>query len=142
MPGYDAPIFLISVAAERAGMHPQTLRTYDRLGLVVPQRTRGRGRRYSARDVDVLREVQRLSQHEGINLAGIKRILHLATENERLESENARLRATHGSRRRMFTANTTGDVVAVPLGPPLRPAVTADAMVPLLPQRLAVAFTQ
>src|SRR5690625_8038827 len=89
MPGYDAPIFLISVAAERAGMHPQTLRTYDRLGLVVPQRTRGRGRRYSARAVDVLREVQRLSQEEGINLAGIKRILHLAAEHERRESERS-----------------------------------------------------
>ena len=135
MPGYDAPIFLISVAAERAGMHPQTLRTYDRLGLVVPQRTRGRGRRYSARDVDVLREVQRLSQEEGINLAGIKRILHLAAENERLESENSRLRATHGSRRRGFTANTTGDVVAVPLGTRLRRAESAGAMVLWRPQR-------
>jgi MerR family transcriptional regulator/heat shock protein HspR len=60
-----------------AGMHPQTLRQYDRLGLVQPQRTPGGGRRYSARDVALLREVQRLSQEEGVNLAGIKRIIDL-----------------------------------------------------------------
>lgn len=135
MSGYDAPIFLISIAAERAGMHPQTLRTYDRLGLVVPQRTRGRGRRYSSRDVDVLREVQRLSQEEGINLAGIKRILQLAAENERLEEENLRLRAGHGAGRRVFTADTAGDVVAVPLGTRLRRAESAGALVVWRPQR-------
>ena len=135
MSGYDAPVFLISIAAERAGMHPQTLRTYDRLGLVVPQRTRGRGRRYSSRDVDVLREVQRLSQEEGINLAGIKRILQLAAENERLEAENVRLRAGHGAGRRVFTADTSGDVVAVPLGTRLRRAESAGAMVLWRPQR-------
>jgi len=73
----DAPVFVISVAATLAGMHPQTLRQYDRLGLVSPGRAAGRGRRYSARDIAVLREVQRLSQDEGINLAGIKRILEL-----------------------------------------------------------------
>lgn len=77
---YDVPRHTISVAAEGAGMHPQTLRQYDRLGLVVPRRTRGRGRRYSDRDIDKLREVQRLSQEEGINLAGIKRILELQRE--------------------------------------------------------------
>ncbi|WP_304051100.1 heat shock protein transcriptional repressor HspR, partial [Jatrophihabitans endophyticus] len=70
----DAPVFVISVAAELAGMHAQTLRQYDRLGLVTPGRTVGGGRRYSARDVALLREVQRLSQDEGVNLAGIKRI--------------------------------------------------------------------
>src|SRR3954467_14860706 len=73
----DAPVFVISVAASLAGMHPQTLRQYDRLGLVSPGRTAGRGRRYSARDIAVLREVQRLSHEEGVNLAGIKRILEL-----------------------------------------------------------------
>src|ERR671933_2966222 len=74
------PVFVISVAAQLAGMHPQTLRTYDRLGLVTPGRTAGRGRRYSERDVALLREVQRLSQDEGINLAGIKRIIELETQ--------------------------------------------------------------
>ncbi len=71
------PVFVISVAAQLAGMHPQTLRQYDRLGLVSPGRTAGRGRRYSARDVARLREVQRLSQDDGVNLAGIKRIIGL-----------------------------------------------------------------
>ena len=73
----DAPVFVISVASTLAGMHPQTLRQYDRLGLVSPTRSAGRGRRYSAHDILLLREVQRLSQDEGVNLAGIKRILSL-----------------------------------------------------------------
>ncbi len=76
----DAPVFVISVAAQLAGMHPQTLRTYDRLGLVSPDRSAGRGRRYSARDVRQLREVQRLSQEDGVNLAGVKRILELENQ--------------------------------------------------------------
>jgi MerR family transcriptional regulator/heat shock protein HspR len=73
----DAKVLLISVAARMAGMHPQTLRQYDRMGLVQPGRASGGGRRYSARDVAVLREIQRLSQEDGVNLAGIKRIIHL-----------------------------------------------------------------
>src|SRR3954454_22675376 len=76
----DAPVFVISVAAALAGMHPQTLRQYDRIGLVSPGRAAGRGRRYSSRDILLLREVQRLSQDEGINLAGIKRILDLQNQ--------------------------------------------------------------
>ncbi len=75
--GMDSPIFVISVAAELAGLHAQTLRSYDRLGLVRPGRSPGGGRRYSARDIALLREVQRLSQEEGVNLAGIKRIIEL-----------------------------------------------------------------
>ena len=82
----DARTFLISVAAELAGMHAQTLRTYDRLGLVSPQRSSGGGRRYSEHDVDLLREVQRLSQDEGVNLAGIKRIIELSNQVEALQS--------------------------------------------------------
>jgi len=73
----DSPVFVISVAAELAGLHAQTLRSYDRLGLVRPGRSAGGGRRYSARDIALLREVQRLSQEEGVNLAGIKRIIEL-----------------------------------------------------------------
>jgi MerR family transcriptional regulator/heat shock protein HspR len=76
----NQPIFVISVAAELADMHPQTLRQYDRLGLVSPGRAVGRGRRYSARDVAQLREIQRLSQEEGVNLAGVKRILELENQ--------------------------------------------------------------
>ena len=81
----EARTFLISVAAELAGMHAQTLRTYDRLGLVSPQRSSGGGRRYSQHDVDLLREVQRLSQDEGVNLAGIKRIIELTNQVEALQ---------------------------------------------------------
>jgi MerR family transcriptional regulator/heat shock protein HspR len=73
----DAKILLISVAARMANMHPQTLRQYDRLGLVQPSRSPGGGRRYSRRDVALLREIQRLSQEDGVNLAGIKRIIEL-----------------------------------------------------------------
>lgn len=76
----DAPVFVISVAAELAGMHAQTLRQYDRLGLVRPGRTTGGGRRYSPRDVALLRQVQRLSQQEGVNLAGIKAIIELESQ--------------------------------------------------------------
>jgi MerR family transcriptional regulator, heat shock protein HspR len=76
----DAPVYVISVAAQLSGLHPQTLRQYDRMGLVSPGRTAGRDRRYSSRDIFMLREVQRLSQDEGINLAGIKRILELEHE--------------------------------------------------------------
>jgi MerR family transcriptional regulator/heat shock protein HspR len=76
----DAPVFVISVAAQLAGMHAQTLRQYDRLGLVTPGRTPGGGRRYSPRDVALLREVQRLSQEDGVNLAGIKRIIDLESQ--------------------------------------------------------------
>jgi MerR family transcriptional regulator/heat shock protein HspR len=82
----ESRTFLISVAAELAGMHAQTLRTYDRLGLVSPRRTSGGGRRYSQNDVDLLREVQRLSQNEGVNLAGIKRIIELTNQVEALQS--------------------------------------------------------
>ncbi|MDQ1704781.1 MAG: MerR family transcriptional regulator, heat shock protein HspR [Frankiaceae bacterium] len=89
----DAPVFVISVAATLAGMHPQTLRQYDRLGLVSPGRAPGRGRRYSAHDIVMLREVQRLSQAEGINLAGVKRILALEDQVAALRARVAELQA-------------------------------------------------
>lgn len=87
----EARTFLISVAAELAGMHAQTLRTYDRLGLVSPQRSSGGGRRYSERDVDLLRGVQRLSQDEGVNLAGIKRIIELTNQVDALRTRVSEL---------------------------------------------------
>lgn len=89
----ETQYFLISVAAQLAGMHAQTLRTYDRLGLVSPQRTSGGGRRYSDRDVELLREVQRLSQDEGVNLAGIKRIIELTNQVEGLQQRVSELAA-------------------------------------------------
>jgi len=84
---------VISVAAELAGMHAQTLRTYDRMGLVTPQRTSGGGRRYSREDVELLRTVQRLSQEDGVNLAGIKAIIQLKKENEELRTKLQEARA-------------------------------------------------
>ena len=96
----DSPVYVISVAAELSGLHPQTLRAYDRLGLVSPGRSSGRGRRYSLRDVLLLREVQRLSQQDGVNLSGIKQILELGAELDRarrllaeMTAEIAQLRA-------------------------------------------------
>ena len=90
-PSEDAPVFVISVAAQLAGMHPQTLRQYDRLGLVSPGRSAGGGRRYSARDVALLREVARLSA-EGVSLAGIKRIVELESVIADLNDEVDRLK--------------------------------------------------
>lgn len=87
----ETPVYVISVAAELSGLHPQTLRQYDRLGLVSPDRTAGRGRRYSARDIALLRQVQALSQDEGVNLAGIKRIIELETQVAALQAKVAEL---------------------------------------------------
>jgi MerR family transcriptional regulator/heat shock protein HspR len=84
-PDEDAPLFAISVASQLAGLHPQTLRQYDRLGLVSPTRTGGRSRLYSIRDVKRLREVVALAE-AGVNLAGIVRILQLEIENDVLRS--------------------------------------------------------
>jgi MerR family transcriptional regulator/heat shock protein HspR len=85
------PVFVISVAAQLSGLHAQTLRSYDRLGLVSPGRTSGGGRRYSMRDIALLREVQRLSQEDGVNLAGIKRIIELENQVDALRSRLAEL---------------------------------------------------
>ncbi|GLB65456.1 putative heat shock protein transcriptional regulator HspR [Dietzia sp. NCCP-2495] len=89
--GPDDSVLVISMAAELSGLHAQTLRTYDRLGIVTPERTRGGGRRYSLRDVAMLREVQRLSQEEGVNLAGIKRIIELTNQVDALRSRVSEL---------------------------------------------------
>ena len=106
----EARKFLISVAAELAGMHAQTLRTYDRLGLVRPDRSSGGGRRYSQHDVDLLREVQRLSQDEGVNLAGIKRIIELTNQVEALQSRLKEMAAEVEALRR----NQRRDIAVVP----------------------------
>lgn len=103
----DKPRFLVSAAAALAGMHPQTLRQYDRLGIVTPSRTAGRGRRYSARDIAKLREVQRMSLQEGINLAGIRRIMALEDQVAQLQAQVDRLLLG----RRVFHAATTGETV-------------------------------
>jgi len=122
-PDDETPVFVISVAAQLAGMHAQTLRQYDRMGLVSPMRTRGGGRRYSARDVTLLREVQRLSQDEGVSLAGIQRILDLENQVQALRArvtelgaELEDLKSVFGAGSRVFAAGLAGEVVAVRAG--------------------------
>jgi len=90
-PDDDAGVYVISVAAEISGMHPQTLRHYDKLGLVSPSRTEGRNRRYSLRDIALLRTVQKLVG-EGINHVGIKRIIELESAMANMAVEVAQLR--------------------------------------------------
>jgi MerR family transcriptional regulator/heat shock protein HspR len=116
----DAPVYVISMAAELSGLHPQTLRQYDRLGLVSPDRAAGRGRRYSALDIERLREVQRLSQDEGVNLAGIKHIRSLQDEVAELRARVAELEATLAA-----VAATT-----IPVALPAPSTATAAAQVP------------
>lgn len=106
----ESRTFLISVAAELAGMHAQTLRTYDRLGLVSPRRTSGGGRRYSLHDVELLRQVQHLSQDEGVNLAGIKRIIELTSQVEALQSRLQEM----AEELAVLRANQRREVVVVP----------------------------
>jgi len=103
-PDDTTPVYVISIAAQIAGLHPQTLRQYDRLGLVSPRRTEGRNRLYSLHDIARLREVSLLSA-EGVNLAGIQRVLELQTQLDELRAqfgtllaEVQRLRPGIGSR--------------------------------------------
>lgn len=136
-PDEDTPVYVISIAAELAGMHAQTLRQYDRLGLVTPQRTRGGGRRYSPRDVDRLREVQRLSQDEGISLAGIQRIMELEHQVQALRERTAELLEQNRVlsealevRSRVFAAGPRGEAVVMRPGtrPRQEPTSTAVAV--------------
>ncbi len=92
----DSPVYVISVAASISGLHAQTLRQYDRLGLVSPQRTPGGGRRYSRRDIESLQHVQMLS-NAGVNLEGIRRVLDLEAEVERLRRRLVQLEADQRS---------------------------------------------
>ena len=114
--GSDDSVLVISVAAELSGLHAQTLRTYDRLGIVTPERTSGGGRRYSLRDVAMLREVQRLSQEEGVNLAGIKRIMELTNQIDALRSRVSELAEENAelSRRAGTGGRAGGELVHVP----------------------------
>lgn len=121
----SAPIFAIAVAAELANMHPQTLRQYDRLGLVSPKRTSGKSRRYSMRDVVQLREVAKLGS-EGVSLEGIRRILELentvAQLSERVRELEVALADELLNRpgRRVFAADEMGDVVSLRTGERVR----------------------
>lgn len=129
----DTPVYVISVAAELSGLHPQTLRAYDRLGLVSPGRSPGRGRRYSMRDILALREVQRLSQDEGVNLSGIKRILELADELERARQAAAQL---HAEIARLRDELESTRAVAARLAGLRRTRATGADLVPVRPTRV------
>ena len=119
------PVFAITAAAELAEMHPQTLRQYDRIGLVSPQRTRGNTRRYSLHDVEQLREVSRLSA-EGLSLEGIRRVLQLEDRVRELEGRVRELERAlseemlNRPERRVFAAGSAGEVVSVRRGTRLR----------------------
>lgn len=132
----SAAVYVISVAADLAGMHPQTLRQYDRLGLVTPERTAGRGRRYSGQDIAELRMIQQLSQDEGVNLVGIKKIIDLQNQVDALKSRNEELETEVRSRMsakereaRVFAAGTAGDVVSISRGRRTRGRPEPGAMV-------------
>ncbi|WP_311489372.1 heat shock protein transcriptional repressor HspR [uncultured Corynebacterium sp.] len=112
--GEEQEVFVISVAAEITGMHAQTLRTYDRMGLVTPQRTRGGGRRYSRDDIAQLLEIQRLSHEEGVNLAGIQRIIELEERLQAAQQENAVLRQQLANARGESRGRSRGEIVHVP----------------------------
>jgi MerR family transcriptional regulator/heat shock protein HspR len=120
-----SPLFVISVAAELAGMHPQTLRQYDRMGLVSPTRTPGKSRRYSMRDVVRLREIAQLSS-EGVSLEGIRRVLGLEDEVSTLRARVRELEATLADEmlnrpgRRVFAAGSQGEVVTLRSGTRVR----------------------
>ncbi|XCP88306.1 MerR family transcriptional regulator [Alloscardovia omnicolens] len=107
----DQPVFTVSQAAQLVIIHPQTLRQYDRLGLVVPQRTEGGSRRYALRDIDRLMLTQHLVQDESINLAGVSRILQLMEENRQLRRQVRRLKQPEGAS--VFTAGMDGEVVEI-----------------------------
>ncbi|GAV98282.1 MerR family transcriptional regulator [Corynebacterium glutamicum] len=112
---FQGEVFVISVAAELAGMHAQTLRTYDRMGLVTPMRTRGGGRRYSRADVALLREIQHLSQEEGVNLAGIKAIIELGEENRNLKESLRKVTAENEQLKdQLRSGRPRGELVHVP----------------------------
>ncbi|QYH19153.1 helix-turn-helix transcriptional regulator [Corynebacterium aquatimens] len=107
--------YVISAAAELTGMHAQTLRTYDRLGLVTPMRTSGGGRRYSTRDITMLRRIQHLSQEEGVNLAGIKTIIELTERIETLEGQLDTQRSeVEELQRQLLARRSGGELVHVP----------------------------
>jgi MerR family transcriptional regulator/heat shock protein HspR len=108
----DRAVYIISVAAELAGVHPQTLRIYERKGLLAPKRTAGNTRRYSERDIRLLRQIQALTQERGINLAGVKRIIELQAQLEALRAEAEELQAqleAHAERK--HAADAEGKIV-------------------------------
>ena len=133
----DMPVYVISVAARLTGKHPQTLRGNETVGLVTPRRTTGGGRRDSMRDMLALRQIQRLSQDEGINLSGIKRILHLERELEQARLAAAELHAEVSVLRNELESTRA---VAARLAE-LRRSQTVDPAATLVPVRSSTRVT-
>ncbi|MGA8248868.1 MAG: MerR family transcriptional regulator [Nocardioides sp.] len=102
----DAAVYVISVAAELSGLHPQTLRSYERMGLIMPGRTGGGGRRYSHRDIELLREIASLTAG-GVGIEGVRRILELEHQVAALQARNAELAAELGATREALRAAVT-----------------------------------
>ncbi|MGZ6544355.1 MAG: heat shock protein transcriptional repressor HspR [Actinomycetota bacterium] len=111
----ERAVFIISVAAELAGVHPQTLRIYERKGLVRPKRTQGNTRRYSLADVELLRSIQALTQEEGVNLAGVKRIMELRARMNELEQRIEDLQEQLAHRRAIAMPGRRSGSEIVPL---------------------------
>ena len=135
-------VFVISTAAELAGMHPQTLRQYDRLGLVTPSRASGRARRYSQMDVEKLRQIQALSQ-EGVSLEGIKRIIQLENQVHALQlrvtelsEELDRERELRRESSKIFAAGASGDVVRMARGSRPTPRKVSQALMLYRPAKV------
>jgi MerR family transcriptional regulator/heat shock protein HspR len=116
--GEERAVYIISVAAELAGVHPQTLRIYERKGLLSPKRTSGNTRRYSDRDIALLQTIQDLTQRRGVNLAGVKLIMEMQDEIERLRRRTAQLEAEVRRARR-------------PTARPMGPSTATFEIVPL-----------
>lgn len=144
---FAQPVFVISVAAELADMHPQTLRQYDRMGLVTPSRASGRARRYSQLDVQKLRQIQELSQ-EGVSLEGIKRIIQLENQVQALQTRVTKLseelereRRARQERDMIFTAGSAGDVVRMARGTQRSPRKVSQALMLYRPAKPEAAAT-
>lgn len=138
---FTKPGFVISVAAELADMHPQTLRQYDRLGLVTPSRASGRARRYSQLDVQKLRQIRELSQ-AGVSLEGIKRIMQLENQVQALQSRVTELseeleneRQARSEREKIFIAGSGGEVVRIARGGRRAPRKVSQALMLYRPAR-------
>jgi MerR family transcriptional regulator/heat shock protein HspR len=123
LPGPDAAVYVISVAAELTGLHPQTLRTYERLGLITPGRTGGGGRRYSHRDIELLREIADLTS-AGTGLEGVRRILELEHQVAALTQRNEEIAAELDATREALRGTVT----------PRRPRESAPGKLPVLRQ--------
>lgn len=139
---FTQPVFVTSVAAELAKMHPQTLRQYDRLGLVTPSRASGRARRYSQLDVEKLRQIQALSQ-EGVSLEGIKRIIQLENQVHALQlrvtelsEELDRERELRRESSKIFAAGASGDVVRMARGSRPTPRKVSQALMLYRPAKV------